>query len=893
MNRKVIGALAGVAVVVVAVWFFFLRGGGGDPAKPAAQASRTAAKLAVAAPTTQTAAARGFAQIDSFDVDVEGPLRLEGQVQGPDGAPVGGAQVEISTNPRRTAKTEDDGSFSFDKLVGRTYYLSATSKDLVGGPVTYKLIANGDPVVIRMLEGSKLEVLVQDVDKKPIADAEVKRDRDFSARTGTDGKAMLKPVRSGWAAVEVSATGYANGSAFTTIGSPGSTGHVTVTLKKGYPVSGKVVDEQGVAIANAHVMPQTEGAISGFGEGGDPAVTNGSGEFSLVLAAGSHRFKVTDGEHAPTTSPPTTVKDGAVTGVVITMKGGGMIVGRVDDKDGKPVPFATVRVADKRRNWGGGQRSATTDKAGVFEVHGLIRQKMQLRAESDASASKISEVDLVANATVRDVILVLDVSGTITGLVVDDAGQPVPEVQVHAVPDVFGGAKADDMALAGMSSATTDASGKFAVHGLPDGAYRLWAARTQGGFRGGFDDHGASAHTGDTNVKLTLPAPGIVIGKVLLDGKPPTMGTVAIGPGQAPTPFENGEFTVKDVSPGKFDAVFHGPEFAELIKRDVKVEPGKTTDLGTIDLSKGRTVTGKVIDASQNPIAGARVRLGPMLFSLQGMDDDQLDGQRGMRVATTDQDGTFSVSGVGKKGGYVAAEHPDRGQSLAIAYPDGDQDPPAVTLPLRAWGSITGTVTLRGQPVPEVGVSESSKGGGAQMAVTQTDESGNFSMLKVAEGTHTLQVMRQAGFGMKSTSVTVDVVAGTPTHVDIAIPTGSITLSVAIKPLPGATVTWAMVALINGLGQMENGKQLMEGMVGGTLGTAKAWFGAGTVDFDELQPGTYTICSMPVTGAMTDPQVGQRLQEHQDTMKVYCQPAQVQATMTVTQSLPSQPPLPQ
>lgn len=893
MNRKVMGALAGVAVVVVVVWFFFLRGGGGEKPVAKQEPAKPGQKLAATAPTTQTAAARGFAAVDSFDVDVEGPLRLEGQVQGPDGSPVSGALVEISTNPRRTVKTEDDGSFAFDKLVGRTYYLSASSNDLVGGPVTYKLIANADPVVIRMLEGSKLEVLVQDVDKKPIADAEVKRDRDSSVRTGSDGKAMIKPVRSGWAGVQVSANGYANASAFATIGSPGSTGHVTVTLKKGYLVSGKVVDERGVAIGNAHVASKSDGAINGFGEAGDPAITNGSGEFSVVLATGSHRFRVTDGEHAPTTSPPVTVKDAPVTGVTITMKGGGMIVGRVDDKDGKPVAFATVRLADKRTTWGSNHRQATTDKAGVFEIHGLIRQKFQLRAESDQSASKVSEVDLTSAETVRDVVLVLDVSGTITGIVVDETGQPVPEVQVHAMPDMFGGAKPESMALAGLSTATSDASGNFAVHGLPDGAYKLWAERTQGGFRGGFDDHAASGHTGDKNVKIVMPAPGIVIGKVLLDGKPPSMGTVAVGPGQSPTPFENGEFTVKDLSPGKFDAVFRGPEFAELIKRDVKVEPGKTTDLGTIDLSKGRTVTGKVIDASNNPVIGARVRLGAMLFTLQGMDDEQLDDQRGMRVAATDQDGSFTISGVGKKGGYIAAEHPDRGQSLALSYPEGTEDPPPMTLPLRAWGSITGTVTLKGQPVPEVGVSESSKGGGAALAVTQTDDSGSFTMLKVAEGAHTLQVMRQAGFGMKSTSVTVNVVAGAPTHVDIAIPTGTLTLSVAIKPLPGATVTWAMVALINGLGTMENGKQLLEGLVGGSLGNAKPWFGAGTADFDELMPGTYTICSLPVTGAMNDPQIGQRMQENGDTMKVYCQPVQLTQTTTVTQSLPSMTPMPQ
>src|SRR5206468_599004 len=103
------------------------------------------------------------------------------------------------------------------------------------------------------------------------------------------------------------------------------------------------------------------------------------------------------------------------------------------DKDGKPVAYATVRVGSARGNgpWGGGgARTATTDKAGRFELHGLARSKHQARAESDFSASKVVDIDLTNETTKRDVVLVLDVSGTITGTVVDETGQPVPEVQV-------------------------------------------------------------------------------------------------------------------------------------------------------------------------------------------------------------------------------------------------------------------------------------------------------------------------------------------------------------------------------------------------------------------------------------------------------------------------------
>src|SRR4029078_9754347 len=75
----------------------------------------------------------------SQDNDPVGDLRLEGQVLGPDDQPVAGAVVALGSVPPRTAKSEKDGSFEFDKLVGRTYALTARSGDMVGGPVMHTL----------------------------------------------------------------------------------------------------------------------------------------------------------------------------------------------------------------------------------------------------------------------------------------------------------------------------------------------------------------------------------------------------------------------------------------------------------------------------------------------------------------------------------------------------------------------------------------------------------------------------------------------------------------------------------------------------------------------------------------------------------------------------------
>jgi hypothetical protein len=113
-------------------------------------------------------------------------------------------------------------------------------------------------------------------------------------------------------------------------------------------------------------------------------------------------------------------------------------------------------------------RQATTDENGAFELRGIARTKMQARAESDTAASKLVDFDLSDKLEHRDMKLVLDVTGTISGIVVDEKGVPVSEVQVNAFPDVLAGASTEGIALSGMSSATTDGAGAFKVTGLPD-----------------------------------------------------------------------------------------------------------------------------------------------------------------------------------------------------------------------------------------------------------------------------------------------------------------------------------------------------------------------------------------------------------------------------------------
>jgi hypothetical protein len=269
----------------------------------------------------------------------------------------------------------------------------------------------------------------------------------------------------------------------------------------------------------------------------------------------------------------------------------------------------------------------------------------------------------------------------------------------------------------------------------------------------------------------------------------------------------------------------------------------------------------------------------------------------GIRASVSDADGDFTIIGIPAKATNVMADHPDRGRSLATPVPEGTDDPPAMTIALRGFGSIAGKVTMQGQPQPGVSISDSPKGGAAQATFAQTADDGSFTIPKVQEGTHVLNAMRTQMMAMKSTSATVNVVAGQQATVTIDIPVGTITLDVAIKPAAGATVNAAQVWLFTGVVQPTNAKQLVDGLFQGGIQGMKVWLGPAfpPPEFDELVAGDYSACVVPVTGDVANPQFQQRLQANMQLLKVYCKLVRVAASpqkQTVTSEVPSMAPLP-
>jgi protocatechuate 3,4-dioxygenase beta subunit len=81
---------------------------------------------------------------------------------------------------------------------------------------------------------------------------------------------------------------------------------------------------------------------------------------------------------------------------------------------------------------------------------------------------------LAENQEVKDIDFLLPRAGVISGTVLDEHNEPIPDVQVFAMMKTYFQAR---MQLQNRASATTDDRGHYRIHDLPTGRYYVQAAK--------------------------------------------------------------------------------------------------------------------------------------------------------------------------------------------------------------------------------------------------------------------------------------------------------------------------------------------------------------------------------------------------------------------------------
>jgi AcrR family transcriptional regulator len=787
---------------------------------------------------------RGLPMVATAEPDAPGALRMQGQVIDAAEAPIAGAIVAIDTHPARTAITDANGVFVFPALRQRVYTLEAQGRGLYAGPVSTAVSTTGEPVVLRARPGTTVEVMVL-AGAAPVAGARVELRSTLVWRADSDaaGVARLEGVGPGFLPLRVEAPGFAPVSQMVVTDAGPGTQRVLVRLEVGFAASGRVVDPEGRGVAGARVWPRSASEPFPTMDPAFDAVTSDQqGHWRIpALAPGSYQFLAGHPDFAQVTSPPVPIGRAPVDGIDLRLEGGGQVTGSVRGPDGKPVADAEVRAAalSGMAIWPD-LREVFTDDAGRFRLAGLPRRAIHLMALHGSGASAVAIADLGATRA-ASIELTLAVQGTIAGLVVDGRGRPLPEAQVTARSTALwtkGPIKSGTLTswdLRGIPTLVADAGGRFRFTGLPEGRYTLSAIRP-----GGPPDHRAlqpsvEASPGDTEVRVVVRGDGQVKGRVVLEGKPVESFSVSLGPVN-PAPFTGGAFTLAAPA-GKHALVITGPAFATKELEDIAVTEGEARDLGEVTVTRGRSISGRVLGPDGATVAGAQVVAGQFLSG--GGTQLYIPTESGdAQETTSDENGQFVLSGFPPGPLVVVAERAGQGRSDTISIPP-QQSSAQLDLVLRSTGSLEGRVTRDGSPFADTVVIATRQLMTANFFV-MTGPDGRFALDTLAPGRQVLQVFVNRHKDMLLKAVTIE--AGQRAHVDLEVRSGAAAINVTVRGPDGALSAQAMV--MTPPITVPAGEPLQSVMARVAPAEATAVFLAGAPHtFEGLPPGRYGICA--------------------------------------------------
>lgn len=287
---------------------------------------------------------------------------------------------------------------------------------------------------------------------RPVAGAEVTVGSDTPTLTDAQGLARFPLQVASRVAVQVTKGELIGTSSVTVL--EGQPRRIDVALEKGVRLRGVVVDEQG--------QPRAGARVRGLGKG-KPVLSDEAGRFTsgLLVPSGELRPVASAEGCADSEYRAVAVDEPNVT---LTLACGETANGVVLDAEGKPIEGAVVFLDGLEA-----RESFTTEAAGTFRFH-QPRGMYQLKVSHDRYRSHDQPLQLPA----KDVTIVLDAGGSLSGRVVNGKGEGVAGASVTVVPAVL-----DELLSeieGGNTRATTDAEGRFQVPGLLAG--RLVASAT-------------------------------------------------------------------------------------------------------------------------------------------------------------------------------------------------------------------------------------------------------------------------------------------------------------------------------------------------------------------------------------------------------------------------------
>lgn len=604
--------------------------------------------LVASSPGLMPAHVRDVAYEELEGLVLHPPRQLTGRVLLADGRPAPGARVRVDYLSD-SSEVDAEGRFSLGPIAPGDYVVFA-ERDGQHGYVRVSITEEGQGEEATVYLGTlvHIEGTVRDEAGHPIAGASVSGYAGETAppfdevTTDEDGHFRLGPMAPASYTFSADADGYLELQK-EDVEVAANVPPLSFTLVRAHVLSGTVTDAEGHPLQDVDLeavkvaaAPRKARATDGEDEEEPPepysATTDEGGRFLLEVGEPGRYVLTAGGDSYIEARLEVDAPD---TALHVVLRGGATLEGTVVDATGAPLEQVqlTVRLGTEAQ-----ELETLTDEHGAFSIGGVPPGTHVLHAKLDLGAflHTASRTVTVRGTETVDASLRMDTGKSVSGIVVDGDGRPVPDAEVSAWSLREQSGEEQGMQP---STATTGADGRFTVRHLPEGACSLLASKPGHTFdvprretpnRG----PGLDARTGATDVRLVLRYQGFILGRVVhADGTP----IPRFGVNQEAFRSPDGAFRVPMESPGPTRLLFEAPGLVVAV-REVDAPPGRDVDLGDVRLEPGRNVRGRVVDAeTAKPVAGAQVRVNLA-------DKDSGGASRALlSVRLTDEDGTFTL----------------------------------------------------------------------------------------------------------------------------------------------------------------------------------------------------------------------------------------------------------
>ncbi len=714
------------------------------------------------------------------DADAAPEYGLSGRVTDPDGAAVGEVTVWVRLEQHKPASktalgddwigpvsttTDETGEFHVTMPADGPYVVFMIHPDhppvALDGPVD-----SGTSIDFSFPPAIEHSGRVRDADGTPIAGADVVACAQQAPTFGADACELARTDERGEYAFTRLAEGsygfqaWAPGYALSVLEpgrfplDPDGEAVAPLVLEPGAEVTGTLTDDSGAALAGVQVHYATDRVRLRQARGerdAQPLIllfTDEQGQFSFRGLPAGEPLKLFANvtKNRPAESKTLTLEAGAVVGgVEIVYERPATVTVRLVDSDDQPIGALEVLwlpVKANAKSSGAGFRMAgyagssevEAQGEGRFRITRIKPQRYNLTLlPSGYREIVIEDLNVSPGASIDLGTRVARPGVTLSGYVRDDLGDPVDQARVEAMYLEKGTAMS--------RSARSAADGRFVVGGLSDQPL-LWLKVEAEGHAPSLE-RGVAASRSD--LEIVLERVGVVAGRVVLDDGDTARGVEAalvqgaggqlvFRPGNRTSAKGDaeGHFEIKDAAPGKHELRLTAKGAKPLLVKDVVVEAGVTTDVGTYRLEPGQELGGRVLDAGDgSPVVGAAISADAASSGLGGK-------ALNFGTTTTDDEGHFVVDGLEPGRLILTVEHAGYAGEKVETLVREDEPTEELTIHLGQGGTLRGTVRDEsGQPSPNRALGLIEGGGYSPDGNTvRTNEAGEYRMERVRPGTY-------------------------------------------------------------------------------------------------------------------------------------------------------------